>query len=181
MKVVKLEDFIKTGNFANIKIGTSTKHDVIDLMGHDFDFGDFGENQIIKYGWYEFFYWTKTEIVFAIQNDHLQFDCSNHHEMIEYKNNNISIDNWFLEVNKNCTFSEVIDVLEKEGLPYKLKRQAFKGALEYIELANGITLDFDNELTIWLHNDSEDNWEMKNELIESQKDYVLNGIRLFRY
>ena len=181
MRVIELKNFLKTGNFDRIKVGISSKQDVIDLMGDDFDFGDFGDTQIIKYGWYEFFYWTESKIVFAIQNDHLQFDCSNHNEMIEYQNENIKIDNWFLQVNNNITFSEVIRILKSENIQYELEKQNFDGALEYLKLLNGITIDFDNELTTWIYNKSEDEWDMKKELIKAQQDYILNGIRLFKY
>lgn len=181
MKVIELKHFIKTGVFDTINIGTSTKQDVIDLMGNDFDFGDCGETQIIKYGWYEFFYWTESEVLFALQNDHLQFDCLNHNEMIEYQNENIKIDNWFLQVNKNITFSEVIGILNSEHIQYELQKQNFDGALEYLKLKNGITIDFDNELTTWTYNEAKDEWAMKNESIKNQQDYILNGIRLFKY
>ena len=181
MKVIELKSFIKTGDFDKIRVGTSTKQDVIDLMGDDFDFGDCGRSQIIKYGWYEFFYWTKTEVVFAIQNDHLMFDGSNHGEMIEYKNDRIKIDNWFLEVNKNITFSKVIEILKCENIQYELEKFNFEGALEYIKLASGVTFDFHDELTTWTYNESEDEWDMKNEPIKNQQDYILNGIRLFKY
>ena len=180
MKVIELKNFIKTGEFDTIQIGKSTKQDVVDLMGTDFDFADCGESQIIKYGWYEFFYWTESNIVFAIQNDHLQFDCTNHNEMIEYQNESIKIDNWFLTVNKNITFSEIIDILKSENIHYELEKHNFDGALEYMRLNNGITIDFDNELTTWIYNKSEDEWDMKNELINNQQDYILNGIRLFK-
>lgn len=181
MKTISLKKFIKTGKFDKIEFGISTKQDVINLMGNDFDFGDFGESQIIKYGWYEFFYWTKSEIVFAIQNDHLQFDCSNHDEMIEYENNSVRIDNWFLEVNKNITFSKVIDFLNSEDVIYGLEKHNYEDALEYIKLSNGITFDFYNELTIWTYEESKDEWNMESKKIRNQKDYILNGIRLFKY
>ena len=181
MKVIELKKFIKTGNFDCIKVGTSTKQDVIDLMGNEFEFGDFGDSQIIKYGWYEFFYWTKSEVIFAIQNDHLQFDCTNHDEMIEYENDNVKIDNWFLEVNKNITFSKVIEFLNKENIKYELEKQNFEDALEYLKLNNGITIDFHNELTTWIYNELEDEWYVENKLIKNQQHYILNGIRLFKY
>ena len=181
MKVIELKNFIKTGDFDKIKVGSSTKQDVIDLMGIDFDFADCGDTQIIKYGWYEFFYWTESEIVFAIQNDHLQFDCSNHNEMIEYQNEHIKIDIWFLQVNKNIKFYEVIRILKSENIHYEIEKQNFDGALEYLKLQNGITIDFDNESTTWTYNEFDNEWEIKNEPIKNQQDYILNGIRLFKY
>ena len=181
MKVIDLKKFIETGDFDRIKVGSSTKQDLINLMGSDFDFADLGDTQLLKYGWYEFFCWTDSEIVCGIQNDHVQFDCSNHNEMIEFKNEHVIINNWFLQVNKNITFSKIINILKNENIQYKLKKKNFDGSLEYIKLNNGITFDFDNELTTWTYNESEDEWDMKNEVIKNQKDYILNGIRLFKY
>jgi len=179
MRTIKLKNFIVTGEFDKIKVGVSTKQDVIDLMGNDFEFGDFGESKIIKYGWYEFFYWRNNEQVFGIQNDHLQFDCFNHNEMINYQNENITIDNWSLENDKNIDFQTIIKIIKKEKIEYKLDIDNFEGAIKYVKLSNGITIDFDNELTTWTYNKSEDEWDIKNEIIEKQEDYILNGIRLF--
>ena len=181
MKIIRLESFIKTGKFDGIEVGVSTKQDVISLMGTVYDFGDFGESQIIKYGWYEFFYWTDSEIVFAIQNDHLQFDCSNHDEMITYENDSVKIDNWFLNVNENISFSQIIEILKKESIEYEFDKNTFEGALEYIRLTNGITIDFDNTLTSWIYDKKSDEWDIKNDVIENQNDYILNGIRLFKH
>lgn len=99
---------MKTGNFDKIMVGVSTKRDVIELMGSDFDFCDFGETQIIKYGWYEFFYWTKSEVIFAIQNDHLRFSTSNHDEMVNYQNENVKVDSWFLGLIKTSHFQRLL-------------------------------------------------------------------------
>ena len=81
MKTIQLREFVKTGQFGTISIG-STKADLVNSPGEEFDFVDCGETQLIKYGWYEFFYWTESELIFGIQNDHLQADCVNHKEML---------------------------------------------------------------------------------------------------
>lgn len=54
MNTIHLKEFIRTGKFGTISIG-STKTDVVNELGNKFDFADCGETQIIKYGWYEFF------------------------------------------------------------------------------------------------------------------------------
>lgn len=181
MRVIHLKDFVTTGKFDQIEVGKSTKEDVIALMGDDYDFADCDDTQIIKYGWYEFFYWTESEIIFGIQNDHLQYDCGNHDEMINYENDRIKIDNWFLEVNKDATFSEVIKIIENEGVDYELDKQKFEGALEYVKLENGVTIDFSDELVSWVYDKKEDEWDMKIDPIKIQGDYVLIGIRFFKF
>jgi hypothetical protein len=118
MKTVSLEKFIRTGRFRTITIGSS-KQDVIDLFGSNYDFGDFGESQIIKYGWYEFFYWTATEKIYAIQNDHLQADCGNHLSMITFKSKGWQLDKWFLRKNKNITRQEVKEALNSKNIHLK--------------------------------------------------------------
>ncbi len=180
-KTISLKEFIRTGKFGTIEVGKSTKQDVIDLMGENFDFGDFYETQIIKYGWYEFFYWTETEVVFAIQNDHLQFDCSNHNEMIEYENSQIKIDSWFLTVNKDITRSEIMEILTKENIEFTSERFSPNVALEHLKLKNDITIDFSDEIRTWAEDKITGEYERHEEPIAQQKDYVLNGIRLFRY
>ncbi len=183
MKTVYLKDFIKTGKFGGIEVGVSTKDDVVSLMGNDYDFGDFGETQIIKYGWYEFFYWTKNGVVHAIQNDHLPA-CGRkeeHRELICYENDMVNIDTWFLEAGRNIKFSEVVNILSKEGIEYGFKKYNFEDALEFIKLKNGIIIDFDNNETIYNYDKTTDEWSTADVLIENQDNYILNGIRLYDY
>lgn len=160
-KIIRLKDFVKTGAFDQLKVGVSTKQDLIDLMGTDFDFGDGSESQIIKYGWYEFFFWTKTGILFGIQNDHLQDECA---DSIEYENEQVKIDNWFLEPEKVITFAEVVEILKHEDISYKLEKENYESALDYMRLANGVTIDFDTDF-----------YEPK-----EMNAWILNGIRHFK-
>jgi hypothetical protein len=86
---ISLKEFLKTGEFGPIKVGISTKNDVLEQLGEHDGIGDFDDTQIIRYGWYEIFYWTNSEIVYAIQNDHLQYDCINHNEIMSLKMKNL--------------------------------------------------------------------------------------------
>jgi hypothetical protein len=181
MKTIYLKDFIKTGVFGDIVVGKSTKSDVISLMGPDFDFGDCGETHIIKYAWYEFFYWTDSEVVHGIQNDHVQFDCTNHDEQIVYANDQVKIDTWFLKVGQNIKQYEVIALLEQEGVSYELKKYDNDYQNDELWLTNGLTLDFDESVTTWVEDEDDDEWGRVVTPIEDPKDYILNGIRLFRF
>ncbi len=149
-------------------------------LGNNFGFGDFGETQIITYGWYEFFYWTKSEIIFGIQNDHLQADCTHHEEMIDYESKIWTIDKWFLKVNKNITFGQVEELLVKEGISFEIV-PAYKGCKENVIKCSksNVTFDFANEYRLVEYNEMGrfKNWK---EIVEGeQKNFVLNGIRLF--
>ncbi|MBT1705431.1 hypothetical protein [Chryseosolibacter indicus] len=112
METIELKEFIKSGIFGTISIH-STKDDVIKCLGKPSDsFGD-EETQTIKYGQYEFSYWTGSETILGIQNDHLQADCINHSEQINFKNETWTLDKWFLEENRNTTLGQVASFLKK--------------------------------------------------------------------
>ena len=128
-----LKDFIKTGKFGPLEIGSS-KEDVIDFFGEDYDFGNFGETQIIKYGWWEFFYWTETKKVFAIQNDHLSYNCSHHVEMISLNTNKVEMDTWFLKPDKHVTFDNVTKILTEEKIDFKLDKFSKNDELDILRL-----------------------------------------------
>ncbi len=181
MTIIQLKEFVKTGKFGTITIG-STKTDVINLLGNKYSFGDLGETQIIKYGAYEFFYWTETEIIFGIQNDQLQADCSNHKEMINLKNKNYRLDKWFLQNNKNITFGEVIAFLEQESIFFEILPASISNSENVIKcLESNVSFDFVNEYD-FVELDEKGKVKTSNQYFETeQSKYVLNGIRLFEH
>ncbi|SHN44538.1 hypothetical protein [Chitinophaga sp. CF418] len=181
MTTIQLKNFIKTGKFGPLTIG-STKGEILSVFGRKYDFADCGETQIIKYGWYEFFYWTENEKIFGIQNDHLQADCINHSGMINFKNRFCTIDKWFLKENQNVTFRQVEEYLNQENIPFTIV-PAYEGCDENIIkcIDSNVTFDFVSEYTlveITAMGKSKDRKDVK---AEHQSDYVLNGVRLFQY
>ena len=181
MTTIQLKEFIKTGKFGSISIG-STKTDIVNVLGKKFEFANCDEAQIIKYGWYEFFYWTETEILFGIQNDHVQADCTNHKEMINYKSKLWTIDKWPLQDNKNMTFGEVEYFLKEENIPYEII-PAYKVSHENVIKCSdsNVAFDFVNEYSLVEINK---NGKFKNqkEFVEGeQHNYILNGIRIIEY
>jgi hypothetical protein len=181
MTTIQLKEFTKTGKLGTITIG-STKDEIVKVFGGKYDFADCGETQIIKYGWYEFFYWTESERVLGIQNDHLQADCINHSEMIDFKNRYCTIDKWFLKENTNVTFGQVVEYLNQENIPFDIV-PAYTGCDEKVIkcIDSNVTFDFVDEY-IQLDVNARGKVEKRKEVrVESQSDYVLNGIRLFEY
>ena len=181
MKLFSVKEFIKTGKLGSIGVG-STKHEIIEQFGKRYDFGDCGETCIIKYGWYEFFYWTETEKVFGIQNDHLQADCVNHADMIFFRNKNFIIDHWFLKVGENITFKEIIELLNAESITYTVE-PAYKGsdALVIKCSESQVTFDFADEYSHVVLTKKGKFAGYKDIVETNQSGYVLNGIRLFDY
>jgi hypothetical protein len=179
MRVIHLKEFIKTGFFGSITIG-STKEEVIEILGNKYDFGDFGESQIIKYTWYEFFYWTVSGKVFGIQNDHLQADCGNHDKMIHYKSRKWKLDTWFLQTGKNITFKEVKNYLIQESIDYKIEPSSPFNNDNIIRCMNSnVTFDFCSDYHLFERDKTGKLNEWKEVKIENEDDFVLNGIRLF--
>lgn len=181
MLTIQLKEFIKTGAFGPIRIG-STKTELIKLFGKKYDFGNFGESQIIKYGWYEFFYLTHSEEIFGIQNDHLLFNNLDHSATIHYKNSFFTIDTWFLKENNNITFDQMESILQNENITYTIK-PAYSGSDErIIECVNSkVTFDFTDEYT-WHETDSRGTiTNYKEQKITDGNQFILNGIRLFNY
>ncbi|MCZ8284523.1 MAG: hypothetical protein O9353_03620, partial [Bacteroidia bacterium] len=135
-----------------------------------------------KYGWYEFFYWTETEKVLGIQNDHLQADCFNHAEMIFFRNKSFIIDHWFLKAGENITFKEVVELLNTEHIAFSIE-PAYRGSdIQVIKCTNSqVTFDFDGEYRL-VELNKKGKFAGYKEVIETNEaNYVLNGIRLFNY
>lgn len=179
MLSISLKDFIKTGRFGGFTLGTAID-EVIEAFGDDHDAHDSDDTQIIKYGWYEFFYWTDSREIFGIQNDHLQADCANHADMIFFSNDKWTIDVGFLKENENITFRQVIQLLEEERIAYVIE-PAYHGSDENNIrcVDSGVTFDFVNEYS-FAEFGADGNFKgFINTPLHEQEDYILNGIRLF--
>lgn len=176
MKKIYLKDFIKTGDFGPVKIGM-TKQQVINLLGEPDSDNDFGSGTFgLLYSWYEFFFDKKTQALKSIQNDHLQANCSEHDEMILFKNDKFEIDIWFLKVNHDITYKEVKEILKRENISFSEEKYWDN---DIIKFESGVFLDFDDGDDIW--EIYEDGTTKKDEhlIISNKENFVLNGIRYF--
>lgn len=179
MKTIHLKEFIRTGKFGTISIG-STKADILNLLGNKYELHEAEETQIIRYGWYEFFFYTETETVFGIQNDHLLADCTNHKEMISLGNSRCTMDTWFIQENKNISFAQVEDYLHKEGIPFTIEPSYKGSSWNVIECSESkVRFDFADEYrTVNLNKKGKFiGWTEHTETDQSR--FLLNGIRLF--
>lgn len=178
MKKIKLKDFVLTGEFGPVKIGM-TKTQVTELLGEPEDDADFGTGYTgLLYGWYEFFFETESGILDSIQNDHLQADCSNHHEMILFKNDKIEIDTWFLKLNQDITRREVKEILVNQKISFT--EEDYWGS-DIIRFESGVYLDFDNRDGVWGINEDGTVEKVESAVIVDKERFVLNGIRYFPY
>ncbi len=170
MNKISLKHFALTGEFGLVKVGM-TKQQVIQFLGkpdyeQDLSTGFTG----LLYAWYELFFETKTEILWSIQNDHLQ-ECENHHEMICFKNDKVEIDTWFLTINQDITRKQVKETLLKENISFTEEMYCNE---KIIRFDSGVYLDFDNQDGWWV-----DGKHLTDVIIENEEDFVLNAIRYF--
>lgn len=177
MQQISLKDFAITGRFGPVSIGM-TKNQVIDLLGQPEEENDFNQGSSgLTYSWYEFFYWTDTEIVYAIQNDHLttwpyfkgKAKRINHINAIYFKNEKFELDIWFLKPGKDICYEKVIEILDIENIRYKEIENP--SSVYMIEFESGVRLDFNDE--------SNRSYKDGSPIILKKNKQVLNGIRLF--
>jgi hypothetical protein len=180
MITVSLKEFIKTGMFGPITIGSS-RDEAIKAFGVADHIVDFGETQSIQPGaYYEFFCWTDTGLINGIQNDHLQAESIKHAELIFHIDQYWELDPWFLKANANVTFGEVCQLLKSESIAYVIE-PIYPGCEEEVIriIESNVKIDFCNEYRTPQTNKYGEliGW---NEFYETdQNKFVLNGIRLF--
>ncbi len=183
MIIISLKDFVTTGKFGPIQIG-STKDEVIKALGKpDFD-NDYGiGSRGLMYAWYEFFYWEDSLKIVGIQNDHLTISLENeknkieiHQDSICFQNDRISIDIWFLKPGQDITYSEVIDILRTENISFEEITDHYQNHL--IKFDSGVTMDFDDLSGVSV-GDEQGNFKKYEHIITTKENRVLNGIRLF--
>jgi len=175
---INILDFLKTGQFGLIKLGMNID-EVIKILGQPENRLDSPDAILISYGYWEIhFLCNNNNKVFLIQNDNLLYDCTNHDELIEFKNDHFTINLEFLKPFEYIRLEKIIDILKANNIEYQLNHNK----PYHLELANGINLGFtDNEPIIpkkdgfhWKHNNN--NIETH---IKEQKDYILTSIRIW--
>jgi hypothetical protein len=172
MIIISLKDFILTGKFGPVEIGMA-KEEVIAVLGEPDDDHDFnGESGGLWYFWYEFFYFIDSGRVFAFQNDHVSPEHYYPDEdWMHFKNDHFEIDPWFLVERRDYTFTEVVEVLRMEGIPFQEKK-GFE--LDILRFESGVTMDFEDRDGVWIVDEAG-----CSVLDESVSGKVLNGIRYF--
>jgi len=173
---ISLKEFALTGAFGPVKIGMH-KDEVIALLRKPDCDNDFSTcSSGLLYAWYEIFYWTENGEIYTIQNDHLQTYGGDNSDQILFKNDHVEIDTWFLKVDRDTTYQEVIHILEEEHI-------AFKRAKEYdselIVFSSGVYFDFDGMEKVDKY-DKNGDWYSYDEIeMEDKNKHILNGIRYF--
>ena len=158
MTIISLKNFILTGNFGPIALGTE-KRQVYEFLGQPNEIVDFGAGMSgLFYNGFEFFYWTENEKIFAIQNDNLNQLLT---RKAKYKiTKDIIIDTSFLQFGQVLSYENLTQYLSKEKIIFKV---ISKLEFDIIKFNSGVTFDFENDEA---NNNQNDRQHLK-----------LNGIR----
>ncbi|RYD81192.1 MAG: hypothetical protein EOP53_07010 [Sphingobacteriales bacterium] len=185
LKSILLKEFCLTGRFGEVEISMAIS-DVKRILGkpdheQDYNSGSSG----IMYAWYEFFYWTDSQILYAIQNDHLtsftnlkgKDNIKAHKNDITFKNKKFYLDIWFLNPGKDITYKEVVEYLLTDNIKFKEIEDEYEGFI--IEFESGVRLDFDDR-SGWFYENNDEQILANQNIIKNKEEQLLNGMRLFR-
>jgi len=128
----------------------------------------------LRYGWYEFFFWTESNALFAIQNDSLS-GMDTDEDSFLFKNEKFTIAPWFFKTGEKITYRIVQEILNKENIPYTIKE--VENSTNRILFKSDVYFDFIDEFNYY--DKKTDDW--LNKKIEHPEDYILNGIRIFDF
>lgn len=180
MIIIYLKDFITTGRFGPVELGM-TIDQVIKFLGEP-EKKELSENgnYVAIYGYYEFLYLKKSQILYGIQNYNLSNFLSmkpgwvNNEEGICFTNNKFTVDIWFLEKNRRLTFLDVVNNLEKEDIDFSIECGSLGNKL--IKCNSGVKIDFwDMNRMAWYHKDTDT--FTYTEKIENEDEKILLGIQ----
>jgi hypothetical protein len=184
MTKISLKEFCLTGHFGKVRIGMNIS-EVKEILGEpdheqDFETGSSG----IMYAWYEFFYWTETKILYAIQNDHLMTwpnligkeKVEEHRKEITFENSQCRIETWFLSPGKSFTYGQVIEICRAEKINIREFIDEYGGPI--IEFESGVRFDFDDGSS-WFFKDKNGDTVENKYIITNIDDQILDGVRFF--
>lgn len=139
MKKVSVLEFIRTGSFGGVKLGM-TEQEVIAILGEPEGKMENPDAFFISYGWWEFYFVKENSEppVSLIMNKHLLYDCENHDEMIQFKNDHFELQLDFIKPFAHVRVKELVALLESENIPHFFPNEDYKPA---IQLENGVFLD----------------------------------------
>lgn len=167
MQAISLKDFILTGDFGPVYIGMFVE-ELKNHLGEPGDHYNSGNGSgLLFYNGFEFYYYTDSNMLYAIQNDNLRHEGPERKSAhLYYFNDTILVDSWFMEFGKPVTYKKVLERLRQEGIVFEEKARD-----DYDELIfpSGVTFDFEN----WKDNEGKQ--------IISREEAVLNGIRYFSH
>jgi hypothetical protein len=133
---ILLSEFIKTGKFGPVEIGTSKDRVLSELDVPDNDTDLDGSGSILLYSWYEFFF-DHNGILRSIQNDN--YNPKNKNTYL-FKNDKYFINSWFLNEVEDQTIETVGILLTQESISFEIIDYYGRRVLK---ASSGVVIDFD--------------------------------------
>ncbi len=136
IKCISILDFLKTGRFGQLTSDINVD-DVITILGLPDNRIDTPDVTMFSYGrWEIHFLCSNSSKIFFIQNDSLLYDCLNHDEMIEYKNDYFIIDLDFIKPFEYVRLNELILLFKNNSIAYTVEDDF------QLNLTSGVYLTF---------------------------------------
>ena len=178
---LNLKDIVLNVDFSPIYMG-QTESEVVKILGEPEGRNDTGTGSVLfSYGGYEFYFFDNELHYF--QNDNLKANCVNHTDWILYQNNHFKINPWFVSPNKDISMKEVISLLKKEKAEFSIENQKVAGVdyrvgeVKFIELLNGVSMNFEKKTTAINDLTDEMILEGKELIFTDEMEFVLFAIR----
>ena len=178
---LNLNNIVFRANFAPINMG-QTEKEVVKILGKPLNRYDNGVGSVlISYSGYEFHFFD--DALHYFQNDNLKYDKVNHADCISFQNSQFKLNPGFVMPNNDISMKEVISLLKNERIDFSIENQKVAGQdyrvgeVKFLELSNGISLNFENTTTIFKPSNSQKKVESKELIFDNEMDFVLFAVR----
>ena len=161
---ISFKDFILSGRFGPVYIGMPID-ELKQLFGEPGDSHDSGAGTaLLFYEGFEFYYYTETNTLYAIQNDNVQYEHPDAKGNVFQFRGDIQIDTWFIQFGEPLSYQQVLEHLRAENIPFE---EHHKSDYDELKFPSGVTMDFEN----WKDDEGK--------VILERNEASLNGIRYF--
>lgn len=167
MNVISLKEFVLSGCFGPVYLGMPLE-ELKKHFGKPADSYDSGMGSgLWFYNGFEFYYYTKTNTLFGIQNDNICHEGpEKKSEHLYFFDEDTLIDTWFLDFGKKIPYRKVVTRLQNEGISFETEN---RGDYDELRFSSGVAFDFENREGI-----------SEKEKV-SREEASLIGIRYFLY
>ena len=179
---LNLKDIVFTADFSPVQMG-QTENEVAKILGEPPCGRDVYEHGsvIFYYSGYEFHFFD--DELHYFQNDSLKYDKPNHDGCISFQNSHFKFHPGFVIPNKDISMKEVISLLQNEKIDFSIENQKVAGKdyrvgeVKFLQLSNGISMNFENKTTVFMRVDDQEIVESKEIFFDDEMDFVLFAVR----
>ncbi len=177
---VELKEMMVAAAFGPLGFGCSEKEFLFHFSEPDdvFEYDKEMGGKIFLYGSYEFSFWKNA--FFYFQNDSVNAGIIDFDNMFVNRSS-LTIDPWFLTPNTYFSLENVLTILNAEKIAFNISdykvNQKLQPGTSIVTLENGAYMDFVYSTSILNLERKEKHTSSKEEILENEEDFVLNGFR----